>query len=226
MAQTVMKLPSEVFVQELNPYTFDFQVCDCNKRNVKAKRFFNAGYFAVLAGGKTIPVGNLAIGGKIITQAKDNPDWINVAKKKLTTIYTTKDGKCGITKTDALDDDIMLYRNIKTAMSGIPIIIGGKYVPLEAIKAEGYFGGTPEEEYKDGELYDTWHGFLGIRHNKPVYIGMKCGFDSMCWALVALGVYDAVKIDGGGSFILYDEKLLKATGGNRRINTAGIFDEV
>lgn len=212
MAQTVMKLPPEVFVQELNPYTFDFQVCDCRKKDIKAKRFFNGGYFAVLASGETIPVGNLAAGGKIITQSNLNPSWINLAGKQLTTVYTDKNGQCGITKTD----DLTTIQNLKTAMSGIPIIIGGKYVNMEQIKSEGYFG---------NEVYNTWHGFLGIRHNKPVYIGMQCGFDSMCWAMVALGVYDAVKIDGGGSFILHDDdKNLVATSENRRVNNFGFWE--
>lgn len=211
MAQTVMKLPPEVFVQELNPYTFDYQVCDCRKKEIKAVRFFNGGFFAVLASGETIPVGNLAADGKIITQANKNPSWINLAGKKLTTIYTTKDGRCGITKTD----DLTIIPNIKTAMSGVPIIVGGKYVNMEQIKSEGYFG---------NELYNTWHGVLGIRHNKPVYVAMKCGFDSMCWALVALGVYDAVKLDGGGSFILHDEKDLAATSENRRIHNIGVWE--
>ena len=215
MAQTVMKLPTEVYVQELDPFTFDFKVCDCGKKDPTDKRYFNAGFFGYITKTNTIPVGNLVAGGKIITQAKDNPDWINVAKKKLTTIYTTKDGKCGITKTDTLDDDISLYRQIKTAISGIPIIVGAKYVSMEQIKQEGYFG---------DELYNTWHGFLGIRHNKPVYVAMKCGFDSMCWALVALGIYDAIKLDGGGSFILHDEKDLKTTDGNRIIHNIGVWE--
>ena len=205
-----MKLPTEVYVQELDVNTFDFKVCDCSKRAVSANKYFNAGFFTYLSSGKTIPVGNLAGGGKIITQSKDNPNWINVAQKKLTTIYTTKDGKCGIVQTD----DLSTIPNLKAAISGIPIIVGGKYVDMAKIKKEGYFG---------NELYSTWHGFLGIRHNKPVYVAMKCSFNSMCWALVALGIYDAVKLDGGGSFILHDDKVLAAASENRRIHNVGIW---
>ena len=130
------------------------------------------------------------------------------SRDKLTTIYTTNDGTCGLTKTD----DLTTVSGLKTAVSGIPVIVGGKYVPMEDIKAEGYFG---------DELYNTWHGFLGIRHGKLVYVAMKCGFDAMCWALVALGIYDAVKLDGGGSFILKNGKELEGTAENRRINNVG-----
>lgn len=210
LAQTVMQLPEQVYVQEINPAELEIVTCDCKKRSVGQGRYFNCGYFAVESGGKTVPVGNLASGGKIIAQAKDNPDWINVSGKALTTLYTTRDGKCGIIKTDRLDS----IENLKTAVSGIPIIVGGKYVPYDKITAEGYFG---------NELYYTWHGFLGIRHGKLCYVAMRCDFDEMCWALVALGIYDAIKLDGGGSFILHDGKELIGTGENRRIHNVGVW---
>ena len=112
-------------------------------------------------------------------------------------------------------DNLEGIENLKAAVSGIPIIRSGKYVSLEEIQAEGYFG---------NELYDTWHGFLGIRHGKLCYVAMKCGFSEMCWAMVALGIYDAVKLDGGGSFILHDGKELIGTGENRRIHNAGVWN--
>ena len=207
---TVMKLPGEVYIQEISPIDFEIMPCDCSKRDISLPNYFNCGYFAGEKGGKTIPVGNLANNGEILAQAKDNPDWINVAGHKLTTIYTTHDGTCGLAKTD----DLTTVSGLKTAVSGIPIIVGGKYVPPEDIKAEGYFG---------DELYNTWHGFLGLRAGKLVYVAMKCGFDEMCWALVALGIYDAVKLDGGGSFILKNGKELEGTTENRRINNVGVW---
>ena len=207
---TVMKLPSEVYIQEIPPIDFEIMPCDCSKRDISLPNYFNCGYFAGEKGGKTIPVGNLANNGEVLAQARDNPDWINVAGHKLTTIYTATDGTCGLAKTD----DLTTVSGLKTAVSGIPIIVGGKYVPLADIKAEGYFG---------DELYNTWHGFLGIRHGKLVYAAMKCGFDEMCWALVALGIYDAVKLDGGGSFILKNGKELAGTSENRRINNVGVW---
>ncbi len=207
--QTVMKMPENVFVQEIMPNNFRIAVCDCNKRHVGKKRYFNAGYFSA-GNGVVVPVGNLASDGNIILQSKDNAGWINVAGKALTTIYTTADGGCGIIKTDRLDN----IPKLKNAVSGIPIIVNGLYVPVEKIQEEGYAG---------TEMYDTWHGFLGIRQNKLVYVAMKCGFGDMCWALVALGIYDAIKLDGGGSFILHDCKELAGTAENRKIHNVGVW---
>ena len=209
--QTVMKIPDNVYVQEIHPKNFRLKVCDCRKRHVGISKYFNVGFFSGDSK-TTLPVGNLACDGKIIAKAKDNEDWINVAKKKLTTIYTKTDGTCGITKTDNLTS----IAGFKDAVSGIPIIVGGKRVSLEDIKAEGYSG---------AELYNTWHGFLGIRNGKLVYVAMKCDFEPMCWTLVALGIYDAIKLDGGGSFILHDVKELEGTDENRRIHNIGVWSE-
>ena len=208
--QTVMQLPEQVFVQELTPAQFSIRVCDCHKRSVQAVNYFNAGFFTTEASGNTIPVGNLASGGKILSQAKDNPGWINVAGQKLTTVYTTTDGRCGLVQTD----DLRRIPNLKEAVSGIPVIVGGAWVSPEQIRAEGYFG---------NETYDTWHGFLGIRGGNLVYVAMKCGFSAMCWSLAALGIHDAIKLDGGGSFILRNGRELAGTGENRRIHNVGVW---
>lgn len=208
--QTVMQLPEQVFVQELTPAQFSIRVCDCPKRSVQAESYFNAGFFTMEASGNTIPVGNLASGGQILSQAKDNPGWINVAGHKLTTVYTTTDGRCGLVQTD----DLSRIPNLKEAVSGIPVIVGGAWVSPEQIRAEGYFG---------NETYDTWHGFLGIRGGNLVYVAMKCGFSAMCWSLAALGIHDAIKLDGGGSFILRNGRELAGTGENRRIHNVGVW---
>ena len=205
----MIKIPDNVYVQEINPKDFCFQVCGCKKRSIDESKYFNAGFFS--ASEKAIvPVGNLACNGKIITQAKDNEGWMNTAMKKMTTIYTTNDGKCGIVKANNLES----IEGLKEAISGVPIIVGGKKVSMDDIKAEGYFG---------NECYNTWHGFLGVRDDKLVYVAMKCGFEEMCWTMVALGIYDAIKLDGGGSFILHDEKEIVATSENRKIHSIGIW---
>ena len=211
VAQTVIQLPDNIYIQEITPSSFEIIPCDSSKKDIAAASYFNCGYFSAEKGGKTIPVGNLASNGQIYSQAKDNAGWINVAKKKLTTIYTMNNGKCDIAKTDNLS----AINGLKTAISGIPIIVGGKQISLSEIKSEGYFG---------NELYETWHGFLGIRSGKLVYVAMKCGFDAMCWAMVGLGIYDAIKLDGGGSFILKNGRILQATPENRRIHNIGIWN--
>lgn len=210
VAQTVMKLPGEVYLQEIAPADFAILPCDCPKRQAAAANYFNAGFFAGLQDGRTVPVGNLAHGGEILAQAKDNPAWLNTAGKRLTTVYTTKDGRAGLLQTD----DLAAVPDLCEAVSGVPILRNGRRVSMEEIRGEGYFG---------SELYDTWHGFLGLRGGRLLYIAMRCGFETMCWALAALGVSDAVKLDGGGSFILKNGREIAGTGENRRIHNVGVW---
>lgn len=215
VGQTVMELKGNIYVQEIEPKDFEIKVVDCKKKDISSDSYFNCGFFTAEKSGKTIPVGNLANNGVVYSTARENASWINLSGHKLTTIYTAERGISGnIICLIEQTDDIKRIPNLKTAISGIPVIVGGKRVSLDEIKAEGYFG---------DEVYDTWHGFLGIRHNKLVYIAMKCGFDEMCWALVALGIYDAIKLDGGGSFVLKDNKILEATSENRRIHNIGVW---
>lgn len=205
---TVQKLDN-IYIQEIYPPDFGIFVCDCKKREIAVDNYFNLGFFAVGADGATVPIGNLADCGDIICQAKDNADWINVAGKQLTTLYVKNDGTFGITKTDTLEG-----KDIKTAVSGIPIVLGGKPSTMEEVKAEGYFG---------NECYDTWHGFLGLRGSDIVYVAAKCDFGQMPWILIALGIRDAIKVDGGGSFILHNGRELVGTGENRRISNVGMW---
>ena len=203
---------SEVYVQTIdNPLSLGFYVFDCPKRSVWVDNYFNAGFFAKNADGSTIPVGNLADCGNIISQSKDNADWINVAKKKLTTIYTTNAGGCGMVQTD----DLTTISDLRAAVSGIPIARGGQQVSMEEIHAEGYDG---------SELYDTRHGFLGLRGGIPVYAAAKCEYGSMFWILRALGIGDAIKLDGGGSFILHNGVEIAGTSENRRVNNCGMWE--
>ena len=206
---SVMRLDN-VYVQEIFPDDFGIYPCDCAKQNTGIAKYFNLGYFAAQKDGSTVPVGNLSADGKIVTQAADNAGWINLSGHKLTTIYTTTDGRAAICQTDRLSTIDGLW----CAVSGIPIIRGGVRVTMDEIKQEGYFG---------SELYDTWHGFLGLRHEKLVYVAAKCGFGQMCWMLVALGIYDAIKLDGGGSFILHDGNTIIQTSENRRIHNVGMW---
>lgn len=206
---TVQEL-SKVFVQEIIPERFGLYQNDSKKKNVPIANYFNAGYFAKQADGSTVPVGNLAIDGRVIAQARDNAAWINVAKKQLTTLVVTTDGKAEIIRTDRLDN----ITSLKDAVSGIPVLLKGKQVSIEDIIKEGYDGSEP---------YHTWHGFLGLREDKIVYAAAKCGYEQMHWIMAALGMRDAIKLDGGGSFILHNDAELASTDENRRINNIGMW---
>lgn len=212
MALTVMKLPETTVIQEIYPPNFGIYQCDCKKNDVGVENYFNLGYFAVEGDGTTVPIGNLVIDGKTITQSCDNPSWINVAGKELTTIGVTTDGEAKMFESNHMDD---LPIELWSAISGIPILKDSVVCTMDDIKSEGYFG---------TELYHTYHGFLGLRYGNLVYVAMKCSFETMGWALLALGITDAIKLDGGGSFILHNgNDYLLRTDENRRINNVGMW---
>ena len=204
MPKTVYSL-NDVHIQVIDVWNFGLKRVDKKKRNVEETNYANAGYFGLKADGRTIPVGNLVIDGKVITEARIQADWLNTAGKKLTTLVVYKDNRAEFLVTDSVSD----IPDIKYAISGIPIIRNGYKVTIESIKKEGYFG---------NELYDTWHGFLGIRDNRLVYVAAKLDFELMVYLLEVLGIRDAIKLDGGGSFILHNDKFEVLTEENRRID--------
>ncbi len=204
MSKTVYSL-DDVHVQVIDVWNFGLKREIKKKKDICELNYANAGYFGLTAGGGTIPVGNLAIDGKIITEAKTQERWLNTAGKKLTTLIIHNNNKAEFVITDSLNS----VPDVKYAISGIPIIRNGYKVPVEDIKREGYFG---------SELYDTWHGFIGIRDNRLVYVAAKLDFELMVYLLEVLGIKDAIKLDGGGSFILHNDKFEVATKENRKID--------
>lgn len=204
MPKTVYSL-DDVHIQVIDTWNFKIETADKPKRNIGTENYANAGYFAVQSGGSTVPVGNLVIDGSIITDAKNQPKWLSSARKAQTTLVVHNDNSAEFVKTD----DMMTVPAAKYAVSGIPIIRNGRKVSLDDIKSEGYSG---------GELYDTWHGFIGIRDNRLVYVAARLDFELMVYLMEVLGIRDAVKLDGGGSFILHNGSFEKLTAENRRIN--------
>jgi N-acetylmuramoyl-L-alanine amidase CwlA len=195
---------NDVHVQVILPDKFKIKVVDEKKQNIKENNYANAGFFANADSG-TIPVGHLVVGGKVITNAKTQADWLNTARHEHTTIVVYSDDTVAVIKTA----DIESIQNVKYAISGIPIIRNGYKVSMDEIKSEGYFG---------NECYWTWHGFLGVRHGKLVYVASETDFDMMPYLMEVLGITDAIKLDGGGSFILHNGKFRVATDENRKIN--------
>lgn len=208
--KTVYSL-NDVHVQVIDTWKFKLKCVDCQKDTIKEPYFANAGFFAKLADGSTIPVGNLVVDGKVITDARTQPEWLSTARKKLTTLVIHTDNSAEFVFTD----DMSAVADVKYAISGAPIIRGGYKIPLSEIKKEGYDG---------NELYDTWHGFIGIRNNRLVYVAAKLRFDLMVYLLEVLGVEDAIKLDGGGSFILRNGTFKVETSENRKINNILIWE--
>lgn len=208
--KTVYSL-NDVHVQVIDPWNFKLKRVNKNKKDIDEPNYANAGYFAKSSDGSTIPVGNLVIDGNAITEACNQPNWLNTFGKKLTTLVIHNDNKAEFVVTD----DMSSVPNVKYAISGIPIIRNGYKVSMEDIKAEGYFG---------NEMYNTWHGFIGIRDNRLVYVAAKLDFEIMVYLLEVLGIKDAIKLDGGGSFILHNGAFEVATAENRRIDNIIVWE--
>ena len=201
--KTVYSL-NDVHAQVILPSAFGISVEDKPKNSITETNFANAGYFALLGSGKTLPIGNLVINGYVGTSADTQPSWLNTARHELSTITIDWKNKPHFVKKGSFKEG-----EVKYAISGIPIIRNGYKVSMEEIKKEGYFG---------NELYDTWHGFLGVRGEKLVYIAAKVNFNLMPYLLEVFGISDGIKLDGGGSFILKSDDFVKRTSENRRIN--------
>lgn len=214
MPKTIYSL-NDIHAQVMYPTRFKIEQVDANKKDCKKDtpevNYFNLGYFANTADGATIPVGNLVINGRVITDAATQADWLNTYKHDLTTLVIHKNNNMAFYKTA----DMRSISSVKYAVSGIPIIRNGYTVSMDDIKSEGYFG---------NECYNTWHGFLGIRGDQLVYVAAKINFNQMVYLLEVLGIKDAIKLDGGGSFILKNNtSAVLNTDGNRRINNIGVW---
>lgn len=201
--KTVYSL-NDIHAQVILPKDFKILQTDRRKSDIAEKNFANAGYFALLGGGGTVPIGNLVIDGCVITSAATQAAWLNTHGHTLSTITVDwKNKPHFVRKGDFKEGEV------KYAVSGIPIIKNGYKVSLADIKKEGYFG---------NELYNTWHGFLGVRGEKLIYIAAKVNFNLMPYLLEVFGISDGIKLDGGGSFILKSGDFVKQTAENRRIN--------
>ena len=125
-----------------------------------------------------------------------------------------KDGKAYI------DEIVSLPSGLSYAIGGIPIMRKGEDVSWKNfVSKQGWTG---------GELYATWHNFLGIKEENAttIYVmAWKSTTSNMISSaeaykqFKALGFRDVIKLDGGGSFYFNANGTTKATTENRRINT-------
>ena len=208
--KTVYSL-NDVHVQVIDPWNFSIKRVDKSKKDINEQNYANAGFFGKSSDSSTIPVGNLVIDGKVITEAGNQPDWLNTFGKRQTTLIVHNNNDIEFVE----KDNVSSIPDVKYAISGIPIIRNGYKVSMDDIKAEGYFG---------NECYDTWHGFIGIRDNRLVYVAAKLDFKLMVYLLEVLGIKDAIKLDGGGSFILHNGAFEVATTENRRIDNIIVWE--
>lgn len=222
---------------------FSIVMCDKKKKNVETKNYCNAGFFANYSesGIKfTLPVGHLACDfdadneyvkyyceqrGNFVDKGKyqfDSGKWLYMnplCNNKVSTFIINGN-------TASIVDIKNLPTNVEYAISGIPIMRNGADVKFATyVKNQGW-DASP--------LYATWHIFIGLKNNsKIIYImGMKTTTGNMITSaeaykkFKAIGMYNVIKLDGGGSFYMnVNGKAVASTSENRLINTIICFGE-
>lgn len=109
------------------------------------------------------------------------------------------------------------------AIAGVPVLREGKAVSWATAKAQGW---------EASSLYATWHIFAGYGQDRSrvTVVALKTTTGNLIASgegakkLAALGLREAIKLDGGGSTILrVGGKTPVCTAGNRRICTVLTF---
>ena len=204
---------------DIAPGKFHIRVWNQPKKTTEIRDYFNLGFFGILKGGATIPVGNLCADGEVITEASNQESWLSSHGRKMTTLCVFDDGTVKVMKTDTISG----LKGLQSAVSGIPVVLGGEDVSWSKdCKPEGYTG---------GECYATWHGFLGsLRDGSLKYFAMKtktgnCIQSSEVWNKIrGYGFDDVIMLDGGGSFVLDNGgRNVAVTSENRRIHSVGLY---
>lgn len=222
----------------------DFKIVmnDSKKKTAASKNYCNAGYFA-----------NYSENGQIFTLPVAHLVCDYNAKSSSTKKYCTERGKFNGNKftfdsstwsycnsfhnkyisTLLIKDDKAEIKNIKSvpsgynyAVSGIPIIKNGSSVNFENdVQTQGW---------DSSPLYATWHIFIGLKKDSNTIYVM--GMQTATWNMVktneaynkfkTLGMYNVIKLDGGGSFHMnVNGKAVATVSGDRRINTIITFNE-
>ena len=214
--KTVYSL-NDVHVQVIDTWKFKLKCVDCQKDNVKEPYFANAGFFAKLADGSTIPVGNLVIDGKVITDARTQPEWLSTARKKLTTLVIHTDNSAEFVCTD----DMSAVADVKYAISGVPTVRGGDDVDYyNYVKAQGW---------DESCMYATWRSWLGVRDGKIWLISGKTSTKNYIYGMEFWkkvrdeGFDDIICLDGGGSFYRKLGGKITSVTGNRAVNNVVVM---
>ena len=236
------KTANGIHIVEVPADDFSIVMCDKRKKNAGTKNYCNAGFFATFREGGTnftLPVGHLVCDfdaeskyvkyyckerGKFIADNKfqfDSSKWqySNPLYNNEISTLVVRDGVASIV------DVASLPSNIDYAISGIPIMNKGFDVKFATyVKNQGW-DASP--------LYGTWHIFIGLKQDgKTIYImGMRTYTGNMVLSaeafkkFKALGMYNVIKLDGGGSFYMnVNGKAVASTLENRLINTVIQFE--
>ena len=237
------KTSNNIHIVEVPVEDFKIIMNDSAKKTAKKDNFCNAGFFATYHENKeafTLPVGHLMcdydasskwtkkyctergkFNGDKFTFDSSTWSYMNqFHKKSLSTLLVNDKAE--------IKDIVSIPSGYKYAISGVPIMRNGEDVKFATyVTGQGYDGST---------LYATWHIFIGLKNktDKTIYVmSMKTTSGNMIKSaeafkkFKALGFYDVIKLDGGGSTILKANSANKVcTLENRRINSIITFGEV
>lgn len=208
---------------------------DKPKKTAADRDYCNAGFFSAYkenGQGFTLPVAHLVcdyeadsvytkkyctergkfVGGKFLFDSGkwefDNPCY----GKNVSTLII-KDGIASIR-------DIKNLVDCDYAISGVPIMRDGKDVTFKTyVKSQGWDASS---------LYATYHIFVGLKEKESDTLYIMCEKTKTSNMITsaeaykkfkALGFYDVIKLDGGGSAYFNDNGEVVSTSENRRINT-------
>lgn len=209
---------------------FAVRLVDKAKKTAYSGNYCNAGFFGNYNEGKdkfTLPVGHT-----VAAMETDNK-WVNhycgqrgkVTGGKVvyaepgrteTTLFI-RGGKADMGELSAPPDGCAY------AIAGVPVLRQGQAVSWATARAQGW---------EASSLYATWHIFAGYGQDrsKITVVALRTTTGNLIASgegakkLLALGLREAIKVDGGGSTILkVGGKTLVSTAGNRRICTVLTF---
>ena len=235
-------LQNGIHIVEVPVEDFKIEMCDEKKKAAAQKNYCNAGFFATYHEGGTaftLPVAHLVcdfaasnkytekyckergtfVGDKFRFDSSNWSYMNSFCGKKVSTLAVSG-------KSVYIVDTASLPATADYAISGVPVMRSGADVKFDTyVRGQGW---------DSSSLYATWHVFLGLKRNdNTIYvIGMKtCSVNMIKTAeaykkFKALGMWDVIKLDGGGSFHFnVDGKAKASTLENRRINTIITFGD-
>lgn len=209
---------------------FAIRLVDKAKKAAYSGNYCNAGFFGNYNEGKdkfTLPVGHT-----VATMETDNK-WVNhyCAQRGKET-----GGKLVYAEPGRTETTLFVRGNVADmgelsappegcayAIAGVPVLRQGKAVSWATAKAQGW---------EASSLYATWHIFAGYGQDrsKITMVALRTTTGNLISSgegakkLAALGLTEAIKVDGGGSTILrVGGKTPVCTAGNRRICTVLTF---
>ena len=219
-----------VHIVEVPVKDFAVRLVDKAKKTAYSGNYCNAGFFGNYNEGRdkfTLPVGHT-----VATMETDNK-WVNhycAQRGKVS------GGKVVYAEPGRTETTLFVRGNLADmgevsappegcayAISGVPVLRHGKAVSWATAKAQGW---------EASSLYATWHIFAGYGQDRSrvtvaalrTTTGNLISSGEGAKKLAALGLREAIKLDGGGSTILrVGGKTPVCTAGNRRICTVLTF---